>query len=132
VALGLAGCTPELNTPIVPTRGSPPRLIDRKPPHDCPITAMWLLSILPTSGEPARPFSAVAQSWKGSIDLVHRDARWLCGGNTTAKQQHQAETDNYFVTHDWTPSIYYGVADCYLTRAGEPPKSSLPLFVSIL
>lgn len=61
-APALAACTPELNTPIVPTRGSAPSVIDRNPPHDWPMTATRLVSILPFSGEPARAFSRSAQS----------------------------------------------------------------------
>src|SRR5581483_8046012 len=61
-AAGLRGCTPELNTPIVQTRGSAPSVIERKPPHDWPMTATCFVSILPFSGEPAREFSLSAQS----------------------------------------------------------------------
>src|SRR5262245_53386246 len=56
------GCTPELNTPIVSTRGSLARATVRNPPQDTPITATWSLSILPASGEPLRVASACDQS----------------------------------------------------------------------
>ena len=61
-ALGSGGRTPELNTPIVSTRGSTPRLTAGKPPQDWPMTAIWPVSILPLSGEPSRAFSASAHS----------------------------------------------------------------------
>jgi hypothetical protein len=59
---GAAFCTPELNTPIVLTRGSAPSAIETKPPQDWPITATLSRAILPFSGEPVRVFSFPALS----------------------------------------------------------------------
>ena len=61
-AFGSIRVTPELNTPIVFTRGSAARSIERKPPHELPITATLSTAILPFSGEPSRLFSLSAQS----------------------------------------------------------------------
>src|SRR6266566_9122240 len=55
------GCTPELNTPTVLTRGSAPSATERNPPHDWPMTATLFMAILPFSGEPVRAFSFSAQ-----------------------------------------------------------------------
>ncbi len=42
-----AFCTPELNTPIVLTRGSAPSATERNPPHDWPMTANFVRRDLP-------------------------------------------------------------------------------------
>src|SRR5262245_48328081 len=47
---------------MVFTRGSAPSVIERNPPHDCPITATCSRSTLPLSGEPSRAFSFSAHA----------------------------------------------------------------------
>ena len=58
----LSPCAPELNTPIVSTRGSAPSSIDMNPPHDWPMTATLSRAILPLSGDPSRLSSVSAHA----------------------------------------------------------------------
>src|SRR5262245_36628022 len=72
---GAGGETPELNTPIVSTRGSLDRPTVRNPPHDTPITATLSLSILAPSAELLRAASACDQS-----SAARRSSTVACGG----------------------------------------------------
>ncbi len=53
---------PLFQMPVVVTRGSSDTSYASSPPHDCPITATFVVSILPRSLLPRRLFSAMAQS----------------------------------------------------------------------
>ena len=87
-AFGSRRVTPELNTPIVFTRGSAPTSIERKPPHELPIAATLSTAILPLSGEPSRAFSLSAQSTavrKSSTFACRRGAPSIAAVATTRK-----------------------------------------------